>query len=282
MSTKVDTALDLLGDAFDLHPNRTTLVVVAMLGLDALWWVLLYGGHVPMPGGEWLLEQGVPTAAPGAVELGVFHVGTLEAVLGYAAMWSVMMWAMMYPAMLRFVRDYAAVHEGSALETTSAVTGFLTTYHLVWALSAVVPLSVHALLPGGIYGFTRANPHLAVGGVLALTGLYQLSKPKQSLLRECCSAVEAHADGLFDGFDHGIDHGVDCALICFGLFFLVMPFFGETNLFWMVALTAVVTMERLPTWGKEVSVATGVVALLAGLVVLVVQPALPLGFTVAT
>ncbi|MFC5972480.1 DUF2182 domain-containing protein [Halomarina salina] len=281
MSTKVDTALSVFDGVFDVDLDRTTLVVVMMLGLDAVWWVLLFDGHVPMPGMAWLMEQSIPMAAPGAMELGVFHVGTVEAVLGYATMWGVMMWAMMYPAMTRFTRDYAAAHEGSALEATTAITGFLTTYHLVWALSAVVPLSLHALVPGGIYGVTQSSPHLVIGSALALTGVFQLSKPKQDLLRTCCAEVEAHTDDLFDGFRHGVEHGVDCVLICFAAFFLVMPFFGEMNFFWMVALTAVVTMERLPTWGKEVSRATGVISLLAGAFVLLVQPALGIGFTMA-
>lgn len=282
MSTRFDTPSDLLSGVFDVDVNRTTVVVVTMLGLDALWWVAMFDGHVPMPGMMWLMEQGIPMAAPGAMELGVFHVGTLDAVVGYTVMWGMMMWAMMHPAMTRFVRDYSDAHEGSALTTTGAVTGFLTSYHLVWALSAVVPLTVHLLLPGGIHGFTRANPHLAVGGALVLTGLYQVSKPKRSLLRDCCSEVERHADDLFDGFRRGVDHGVECLLICSGLFFLVMPFFGEMNFFWMAVLTAVVTIERLPAWGGEISFATGIVSLLAGVVVLVVRPALPVAFEVAT
>lgn len=281
MSTRFDTPSDLFESVFDVAVDRTTVVVVMMLGLDALWWVMMFDGHVPMPGMMWLMEQGIPMAAPGAMELGVFHVGTLDAVVGYAVMWGVMMWAMMHPAMTRFTRDYADAHQGSALETTSAVTGFLSTYHFVWALSAVIPLTVHLLLPGGIYGYTQANPHLVVGGVLVLTGLFQLSKPKQDLLRSCCESVEEHTDDLFDGFRHGIEHGVDCVLICLGVFFLVMPFFGEMNFFWMVALTAVVTMERLPAWGREISLATGVVSLLAGVVVLAVQPALPIAFEMA-
>ncbi|GAA0200064.1 DUF2182 domain-containing protein [Haladaptatus pallidirubidus] len=60
-----------------------------------------------------------------------------------------------------------------------------------------------------------------------------------------------------------------------------MPFFGEMNYFWMVALTTVVTIERLPsTWGEELSIATGVVSLAAGLVVVLFQPSLPIGFVV--
>ncbi|MWG35049.1 DUF2182 domain-containing protein [Halomarina oriensis] len=282
MSTSVDGPLELFEAAFDVDVTRTAVVVVMMLGLDAVWWVALFDGHVPMPGMAWLMEQGVPAAAPGAMELGVFHVGTLEAVLGYTVMWGVMMWAMMHPAMTRFARDYADAHQGSALEATTALAGFLTTYHLVWALSAVIPLSVHAVLPGGVYGFTRSNPHLVVGGVLVLAGLFQLSAPKRGLLRSCCAAVEDHTDGLLDGFRHGVDHGVECVVICFGLFFLVMPFFGEMNFFWMVVLTAVVTMERIPTWGEEISAATGVVSLVAGVVVLVVRPALPVAFEAVT
>ncbi|MFD1514736.1 DUF2182 domain-containing protein [Halomarina rubra] len=282
MSTRVDTPFGGLFEAvFDVDVDRTTLVVVAMLGLDALLWVLMYGGHVPMPGMSWLMEQGVPMAAPGAMELGVFHVGTLEAVFGYAVMWGVMMGAMMLPAMTRFTRDYTSAHEGTAREVVTAVAGFLASYQVVWALSAVIPLTIHALLPGGIHGFTQSNPHLAVGGALVLTGLFQLSKPKQDLLRDCCATVESHAEGLVDSATRGVEHGIECVVICFGVFFLVMLFVGEMNFFWMVALTTVVAMERIPSWGKEISVAVGVVSLLAGVVVLVVQPALGIGFTMA-
>jgi predicted metal-binding membrane protein len=62
------------------------------------------------------------------------------------------------------------------------------------------------------------------------------------------------------------------------VFFLVMQFFGEMNFFWMVALTGVVALERLPEWGRDVAIGSGVVAVLAGLVVLLVRPTLPVTF----
>jgi hypothetical protein len=46
----------------------------------------------------------------------------------------------------------------------------------------------------------------------------------------------------------------------------------------MVALTTVVGIERLPSWGREIAVSTGVVSLVAGLVVLVLRPDLPVAF----
>jgi predicted metal-binding membrane protein len=283
VSTARDYLPDLtVGGVFDLSLDRATTAVVAMLGLDALWWVLLWDGHVPMPGTTWLMQEAtVPMAAPGAMELGVFHVGTLGAVIDYTVMWGVMMWAMMHPPMARFTRDYTAAHRGSATQTALSVTSFLTSYHIVWALSAVIPLGVHLLLPGGIHGFTRAHTHLVIGGVLALTGLYQLTAFKQRLLRDCCGTVVPHADDIPQAFREGAWHGTRCLLICFAPFFLLMPFFGEMNFFWMVALTTVVTVERLPTWGRETAVATGIVALLAGLFVLLVQPDLPISFTMS-
>lgn len=281
MSTSLDGPVGRLASLFDVDVGRTTLVVVAMLGLDALWWVVLFEGHVPMPGMSWLMAQGIPMAAPGAMERGVAHVGTLRALGGYVVMWGVMMWAMMLPAMVRFVRDYSAAHRGSAREAATAVVGFLGGYKFVWALSAVVPLTVDALAPGGIYGVVRSDPRLVLGSVFVLTGLYQLSAFKQGLLRDCCTHVEAHGDGLPESLTRGLDHGVDCVLICLALFFAVMPAVGEMNYVWMVALTGVVTMERLPRWGREVAVATGVVSLLAGLVVLLADPALPVAFETA-
>lgn len=268
-------------DLFDVPLDRTAVTVAGMIGLDVIWWVVLYDGYVPMPGMAWLMDQGIPMAAPGAVERGVSSIGTFDAVVGYVVMWGVMMWAMMYPAMTRFTREYAAAHEGSALDAMKAVTAFLLGYHVVWALSAVIPLAYEAALPGGIYGFTRANTHLVIGGVLVLAGLYQASSFKRSRLRTCCARVEPHRSAVASALEDGLVHGGNCVLVCFGLFFLVMPFFGEMNFFWMIALTAIVTAERLPTWGREFAIASGVVALLAGLIVLVFQPALPVSFAIS-
>jgi hypothetical protein len=51
VSTARDYLPDLTADGvFDLSLDRATTAVVAMLGLDALWWVMLWDGHVPMPG----------------------------------------------------------------------------------------------------------------------------------------------------------------------------------------------------------------------------------------
>lgn len=266
---------------FNIEFDRTTMAVVAMVGLDVVWWVMMYNGTVPMPGMMWLMEQGIPMAAPGAMERAVFRVGTLEAVVGYLVMWGVMMWAMMYPAMTRFVREYAGAYEGSALGATTAVTAFFLSYHLVWALTGLIPIAYHATLPGGIYGVTRAHPHLVIGGVLVLAGLYQLSSFKRSRLRSCCACVCAHSHGVAGALREGLVHGGSCMLTCFGLFFFIMPFFGEMNFLWMVALTGVVTVERLPSWGRELAIASGVVALLAGVVVLAFQPSLPVGFTMS-
>ncbi|WP_227354521.1 DUF2182 domain-containing protein [Haladaptatus salinisoli] len=259
--------------------DRTTAVVVAMVALDALWWTLLFTGRVPMLGMTWLANRGIPMAAPGAMELAAFHAGTSAAFAGYVVTWGVMMMAMMYPPMTRFTRDYADALRGSTAVVAATVVAFHVGYGVVWLFSGVVPLGLHALLPGGIYGFAQAHTRLAVGGALALTGCYQLTGFKRSRLRTCCSRVLPHNARVADGLRKGVEHGVSCLLVCLGPFFLVMPFFGEMNYFWMVALTTVVTVERLPAaWGREFSVATGLLSLAAGVVVLFLGPPLPIGF----
>lgn len=273
--TKLSRGFDSVTGTFD----RSTTVVVAMLGLDICWWMLMYVGAVPMPGMTWLMDQGVPMIAPGAMELGVFHVGTPGAVVGYLTMWGVMMWAMMYPTMTRFTREYATSHRGTTAAVALAVVAFLAGYQAVWALSGLIPLAFHAVLPGGIYGVTRAHTHLVIGGVLVCTGIYQLTTFKRSRLRACCDRVGPHETGVVDALGDGLGHGASCVLTCFTPFFLIMPFFGEMNLVWMVALTGVVAFERLPTWGQEITIGSGVVSLAAGLVVLVFRPALPVPFT---
>lgn len=264
---------------FEAMPDRTTMTVVAMILVDVLLWVALLRGYVPMPGMGWLMEAGVPMTAPGAPELAVFQAGTLSAFLGYTVMWGVMMWAMMFPAMTRFTRDYARAQRGSVFEVAATVTAFLVGYCLVWMATAVIPLGMHVALPGGIYGFTRAYTHLAIGGGLLLTGVYQLSDLKQDRLRDCCARIRSSEANPVDGFREGLSHGVDCILVCFGVFFLLMVAFGEMNVFWMAALTFPIAAERFPaSWGEELADAFGVAALLAGLYVLLFQPALPIAF----
>jgi predicted metal-binding membrane protein len=196
-------------------------------------------------------------------------------------MWGVMMWAMMHPAMTRFTREYTEALQGSPTAVTAAVTSFFASYHLVWTISGILPLAMHAVLPGGIYGVTQAHTTFVIGSVLVLTGIYQVSPFKRSLLRTCCANIKPHEDTVKTAFEEGLLHGTRCVLVCFGPFFLLMPFFGEMNFFWMVALTAVVTIERLPEWGQEISLATGLISLLAGVGVLLFQLELPLTFTMA-
>ena len=266
-------------DRLGLPTTRTTWVVVVVLLLDAIWWTLMYTGSVPMPGMAWLMEQGIPMTAPGAMERATVQAGTLGAVVGYVVMWGVMMCAMMYPAMTRFTREYVDAHRGSAVAAAGVFAAFLVGYSVIWALSGIVPLAVEVVLPGGIYGVTRADPHLVIGGVLVAAGLYQLSGLKRSRLWTCCSRVGPHTEGAVKAFERGATHGVSCVLVSFGVFFLLMPFFGSMNLFWMVALATVVIVERIPAaWGSEVATGSGVVAIVAGLVVLVVQPSLPIVF----
>lgn len=266
-------------DRLRLPATRTTWVVVVMVVLDAIWWTLMYTGFVPMPGMAWLMDQGIPMIAPGAMERATIRIGTLGAVASYLGMWGVMMWAMMYPAMTRFTREYADAHRGSASVVAAVVAAFLVGYSVVWALSGVIPLVVDLVLPGGIYGVTQSHPHPAIGGVLMAAGFYQLSGLKRSLLQTCCSCVEPHTEGIPEAIRRGVTHGVYCILVSFGIFFLLMPFFGSMNLFWMVALATVVIVERIPVpWGTEFAVGSGVVAVIAGLIVLVIQPPLPVVF----
>lgn len=280
MSVSIRSAIERTTAFAPVSVDRTTAVVTAMLGLDVVWWTLLYGGHVPMPGMEWLVtDAAIPVAAPGAMERAVFRVGTLEAVVGYTVMWGVMMWAMMQPAMMRFTREYTAAYQGSSTGAARALLSFLGSYYAVWMASVVAPLLYEAVLPGGIYGLTREHTHFVIGGVLVLAGSYQLTEFKRSFLRTCCANVPAHTDGVVLAMREGVYHGVRCILTCFGAFFLVMVFVGEMNFVWMVALTGIVAIERLPVWGEEIAVGSGLVSIVAGAIVLVIQPALPLAFT---
>jgi predicted metal-binding membrane protein len=65
----------------------------------------------------------------------------------------------------------------------------------------------------------------------------------------------------------GLDHGWYCLGCCWALFaFMVVV--GTMNLVWMALITVVLSVERTVSWGGRLARGVGVVACVAGVVVL--------------
>ena len=197
---------------------------------------------------------------PGTMGLGL---------LAFAAVWALMMTAMMVPGVTPFASVYARQFgERRTARTVAFVSGYL----VVWAAAA---------LP--VYGLARAADTLVAdhpaGATAAATltfavcGIYQLTSLKDRCLARCRSplgfAVKYSAyRGRTRDLRVGMHHGGFCLACCWALMTLLLAF-GLMNLSAMAIIGLVVYTERTTSWGPRLGRLVGVAALVLAVGVIV-------------
>jgi predicted metal-binding membrane protein len=185
-----------------------------------------------------------------------------------AAMWAVMMVAMMLPGAAPMVLTYAALqrHHRRPAPPHAATALFTLGYLVVWAgfslLAAALQwwLDAMALLSPAM---ATANRVLA-GSALAIAGAYQLTPLKQGCLVRCRSPVEFltrhHRSGPFS---LGLRHGLFCLGCCWALMLLLFVG-GVMNLAWVGAIALFVLIEKTMPPGRWLGWAAGAGLILWG------------------
>jgi predicted metal-binding membrane protein len=204
----------------------------------------------------------------------------LIAVLGiFVIAWQLMIVAMMLPSSLPLIRLFrvAAANQPSPGRATM---GLLLGYVAVWTAFGVVAflgdLGFHRLVHG--WAWLAARPQVIAGSVVVLAGAFQFSSLKERCLRECRHPgpflLQHYGRGIGAAFKLGKAHGLFCLGCCWALM-LVGFAAGVANLWWMVALTALMVFEKTGRGGER-----GVGPIGAGLLILggltLVTPALSL------
>lgn len=194
----------------------------------------------------------------------------------FVAAWAVMMAAMMFPAatpmLLLFRRVYSQrrAQGGAFVPTWVFAAGYLFTWTVVGALAwAFVRLGSE--LAGRLSATERGTwGPLALGAVLVLAGLYQLTPLKRVCLDHCRTPlgfVMTHwRDGRLGALRMGIVHGAYCLGCCWALF-AVLVAAGVMSLAWMLLLTLVVFAEKVLPAGRSTSRVVGIAFLALGIVV---------------
>jgi len=250
--------------------RRIPVVAIVTYGIAVIAWVAIVRRWLPMPGsvpGLQMTDPGGPEAM--ALSNGLAGLGL------YVGMWGVMMVAMMYPSTVPLFRMYYRTLDGTTnLQKAKRVSAFLGTYALIWALTGVVPLLVNAAVPIAVV----ADGHgmLLLGGTLVLASLYQLSPYKRRCLQYCRTPLgflmEYHQPGVSGAARMSFRFSVFCVGCCWALF-AVLVVVGSMNILWMAGITAILSAERVLTWGDRVAtgigVASGVTGVAAVLVALV-------------
>jgi predicted metal-binding membrane protein len=244
--------------------DRLSLALIGAL-IALAWLALAAGGQSPY--GRYLHHGTLDGAGPrdGAALLAVMLVG-----------WLVMTVAMMLPTSLPllvlFSRMTARRPDGRRL-VALLVVGYLAIWTLFGLAALLADLGLHALADGRATSLNDAR-WLLGAGTLALAGAYQFSALKYRCLDTCRTPL-GFITTRWRGRDQrrgalalGARHGLFCLGCCWSLM-LVMFVVGAGSLGWMLALGALMAVEKNLPWGRRFGRPLGVALLgCAGVLVL--------------
>jgi predicted metal-binding membrane protein len=198
----------------------------------------------------------------------------LEAAL-FVAMWTIMMIAMMFPAVAPMVLLFRTVHEKRGATNKGFVPTwvFVLGYLLVWTFFGVLAYFVDMLIGQLAMSFPKLQSYGAVigGAVLIFAGLYQLTPLKNVCLVHCRSPVNfimhRWKEGYLGSLLMGMDHGAYCLGCCWGLM-LVLFVVGIMNIAWMGVLALIIFVEKTTKHGILVSRLVGCSLIVLGILMI--------------
>jgi predicted metal-binding membrane protein len=188
----------------------------------------------------------------------------------FIGMWTVMMVAMMLPALVPMLLRYrAALRPARDARRNGLTLHVAAGYFSVWILAGIAaypPGVALAELTMRMPAVAHAIP-LAAGIATMLTGAWQLSRWKLRQLDgcrdtiDCCRPPGTTANAAWR---HGFDLGARCLRCCAPMTMLLLVL-GVMELRAMALVTGAIAVERLAPWGSRATHAIGGVMLAAGL-----------------
>jgi predicted metal-binding membrane protein len=190
---------------------------------------------------------------------------------GFLVFWTVMMAAMMLPAVApvgglyaRAIRTQAAGRQAR----TARVAGLVAGYLLAWAGFGLIAFAI-ADAAGRLAAQDPDTARWAGAAALVAAGVYQFTPAKNHCLSHCRSplGVLLHVGGYrgrLRDVRAGLYHGAYCVGCCWGLM-VALIVLGVMDLRWMAALAAVIVLERTWRHGWATAYAVGVGLIVLGL-----------------
>jgi predicted metal-binding membrane protein len=228
-----------------LQRPRPAGLVALILALAAAGWVLTYD------------RMGGMDAGPGS-ELGALGWFTVS--------WTLMMAAMMLPAITPMVLAYS--RRATAAGSTAAFSaGYLATWVAAGVVAYALIEGVRSLEPGFL-AWEHAGGY-AAAAVIAAGGVYQFATLKRACLQHCRDTRgflwARWQPGRLGAFRIGLEHGAVCIGCCWALMAALLAL-GAMNLTWMALVTAFIAGERLLPWDDAArrTVAAALIALALG------------------
>jgi predicted metal-binding membrane protein len=243
-------------------------VIAARLHRDPLVWLL--GALIALAWASlWVWGQSPYARYLNHAELGHWVPGAaLTGVIGqaalYVAAWTLMTIAMMLPTTIPLMQTFWRVTSRRA--DRLRLTGLLVAgYLIVWIGFGLLAHGFDWILHRAFHAVETLQVHAWVfgAGPLLLAGLFQFSRLKYRCLDECRTPtgfVTRHWRGgnpQRQSLLLGMDHGVFCVGCCWALMLLMFAV-GTGSLGWMLALAAIMAIEKNAPWGRAFSKPLGV------------------------
>ena len=249
--------------------------MAGMDGMDGMAGMEMPGAEIAPEAGP--AETGVGAAsASGMAGMAMDDGWSWDGFAAFLVAWAVMMAAMMFPSaapMLLLFRTVSASRraKGGAFVSTWV---FAAGYLLVWVgigIATWILVRAGSELAGRMSDAGRETwAPLALGAVLLVAGLYQLTPLKRVCLDHCRTplgfVVSHWRDGRLGALRMGLRHGAYCLGCCWALF-AVLVAAGVMSLAWMLLLTLVVFAEKVLPLGRWAPRAVGTAFLALGVVV---------------
>ena len=187
-----------------------------------------------------------------------------------AAMWAVMMVAMMLPSAAPAILLYATVHRHSmGAVDTPPTAAFMSGYLFCWIGFAMLAAALQLAFASPMS--MALDNRAASAALLIAAGLYQLSPLKDACLSRCRSPAEFitrhYRPGAWGAARLGLLHGAYCVGCCWLLMALLFAG-GVMNLLWVAALTLLVAAEKLLPGGQWIARIAGVALIAWGAILL--------------
>ena len=253
-----------------IFKRDTAVVAAALLALTLLAWLALLAGAgtgmdtLAMSG--WLLPSGGAAAQSWSWTPSYWLIAFF--------MWAIMMVAMMLPSASPMVLLYGRVvrqaeRKGQIANAGGSVAAFAAGYLALWSLFSAFAVAVQWALErsGAMNGMMALREPVIAGGLLIAVGVYQLTPLKENCLTHCRSPaafLAAHwRPGTMGAWRMGLAHGAYCVGCCAALMLLLFVG-GVMNLVWIAGLSLLVLAEKFLPRGERLSVALGVLMMIAG------------------
>jgi len=238
----------------------SSLIILAWLTLW-LWGRSPYGRYLSH---EQLGEIGFDSAGSFFLAITLYVVG-----------WTLMTVAMMLPTTLPLLEIFRRLTE-RRIDRLILLALLIAGYLAVWTGFGIAAHGADWLLHEMVERSSWLESHDWIIGsaTLVLAGAFQFSRLKYRCLDRCrapLSFVMERWRGRRDrhnAFLLGVNHGIFCVGCCWALMLLMFGV-GVGNLGWMLALGAVMAIEKNLPWGRKLSAPLGVALLVWGAVIAV-------------